>query len=414
MAYLVRTGDTLGDIAAQHETTVSTLMRLNPGLSDPNHIQAGQPINLPEPIQRQHCTVGQIQTASSCAPEPFELAFYWNDTVQQRDSIYTEIFGEARNFRQQAIFARANEHLEATVLPGEIVIICNMPHTPEDKRRLSALKEQARLASEGIQQLTHEEATTIKRHLAVFDYVSIEDIASAQGAALGVLSASIKNRLHGLKDVLSRVNSAYLEELTHNPSANRFSQDFYMARQQLFQELDSAANRITMSSINIPQHSRIKHTLGLSTKSILHNASEILDQGQVPQLGQRINTVSAWAKGSNYLGRLGFIIDGSTRINRILDACSAGRSDQCGEVTYMQIGGFATSATAGGISGVAGAKIAVLGATSIALVFGVTLGAPVLAIVALSGAAVGAYTGGSLGSTAGEAAGQKIYEWWSR
>jgi LysM repeat protein len=51
-AYVVRRGDTLSGIARAHNTDVSTLLRLNPQLSDPNRLIAGQTIWVPAPSGR--------------------------------------------------------------------------------------------------------------------------------------------------------------------------------------------------------------------------------------------------------------------------------------------------------------------------------------------------------------------------
>jgi len=66
---------------------------------------------------------------------------------------------------------------------------------------------------------------------------------------------------------------------------------------------------LSLSIINIRNYDSIKTTLGLCTKSILHNASAIAERGEVPQLGLRINTVSNWAKGAGHLGYLGIAIN---------------------------------------------------------------------------------------------------------
>ena len=45
--YIVRRGDTLGGIARRHNTTVATLLRLNPQIRNPNRIYVGQRIRVP-------------------------------------------------------------------------------------------------------------------------------------------------------------------------------------------------------------------------------------------------------------------------------------------------------------------------------------------------------------------------------
>ncbi|HVK69896.1 MAG TPA: LysM peptidoglycan-binding domain-containing protein, partial [Polyangium sp.] len=46
-SYTVKSGDTLGAIAEQYDTTVSAILKANPQISNPNQISVGQPIKLP-------------------------------------------------------------------------------------------------------------------------------------------------------------------------------------------------------------------------------------------------------------------------------------------------------------------------------------------------------------------------------
>ena len=59
MAYTIKSGDRLGSLAKQYNTTVDQLMALNPQITNPNKIYAGQSLNLP----------GQVQAG----PEPIEV-----------------------------------------------------------------------------------------------------------------------------------------------------------------------------------------------------------------------------------------------------------------------------------------------------------------------------------------------------
>ncbi len=411
MEYTTQRGDTLTRIASDHGTTVSSLLRLNPQIEDPNQIQAGQVLHMPATSPaRPGCTTGQIMQDSQCSGAAFDAAFYWNEKAQSRQAIYEAIYGREMHFLHRSLFQRNNEHLNETVLPGEIVIISNMPRTDADRQRLEILREQARLASEGIQQLTPAEAMTVKRHLEVLDYVSLETVASHQSTALGVLSVAAGRQLGDVKSTLQKINVAYVDELSRSGNPNRFSPEFYAKRQQLFGQLDHSLGRLTLSTISIRNYDSIKTTLGLSTKSILHNASAITERGEVPQLGQRINTVSNWAKGAGRLGYLGIAIDGGVRMNKIQEACTVGSNQACARTSYMQVTGFVGSAGGGAVGGIAGAKVATAFVGGIALAFGVTFGAPALAIIAVAGAAAGAYYGGSGGGGFGEYVGDIIYQ----
>ena len=412
MDYTIQRGDTLTRIASDHGATVSSPLRLNPQIKDPNQIQAGQVLRMPATSSpaRPGCTTGQIMQDSQCSGAAFDAAFYWNEKAQSRQAIYEAIYGHEMHFLHRSLFQRNNEHLNETVLPGEIVIISNMPRTDADRQRLEILKDHARLASEGIQQLTPAEAMTVKRHLQVLDYVSLETVASNQSTALGVLSAAAGRQLGDIRSTLEKINVAYVEELSRTGNPNRFSPEFYAKRQQLFGQLNHSLGRLTLSTINIRNYDSIKTTLGLSTKSILHNASAITERGEVPQLGQRINTVSNWTKGAGRLGYLGIAIDGGVRLSKINDACSLEDSGSCRRVGFKQIGGFVGSASGGGLGGFLTAQAATAMVGGIALALGVTVGTPVLLVVGIAGAGLGAYYGGSEGGKLGEILGEVIYE----
>ena len=75
MEYIVKAGDTLGLIAKSNDTSVATLMRLNPAIKDPNRIHAKQAIRLPDSGMqtRQIRGVGQISECSACNDEFVDL-----------------------------------------------------------------------------------------------------------------------------------------------------------------------------------------------------------------------------------------------------------------------------------------------------------------------------------------------------
>ena len=48
--YTVKAGDSLGSIAAAHQTTVEALLQANPSITNPDQIWAGQQLCIPAPL----------------------------------------------------------------------------------------------------------------------------------------------------------------------------------------------------------------------------------------------------------------------------------------------------------------------------------------------------------------------------
>jgi len=73
--YTVRSGDTLSAIAQRHQTTLSSLMRLNPDIENPDRIFPGQLLKLPAANDEgfSNCEVGAVAQEPSCSEEIVEV-----------------------------------------------------------------------------------------------------------------------------------------------------------------------------------------------------------------------------------------------------------------------------------------------------------------------------------------------------
>src|SRR6056297_2547205 len=73
--YTVRSGDTLSAIAQRHQTTLSSLMRLNPDIKNPDRIFPGQLLKLPAANDEEfsNCEVGSVAQEPSCSEEIVEV-----------------------------------------------------------------------------------------------------------------------------------------------------------------------------------------------------------------------------------------------------------------------------------------------------------------------------------------------------
>ena len=111
----------------------------------------------------------------------------------------------------------------------------------------------------------------LDRYLGLINLEEWRSILIANGLLWIVL-------LDGCKSVLEKLNSNYLSNSSVDPAGKvTFTPAFYQTRQALFGQLDNVLERLTMSKINIGDHPNIKHALGLSSKSIIHNWDTVTD-----------------------------------------------------------------------------------------------------------------------------------------
>ncbi|MGR6838830.1 hypothetical protein ACU5DF_06820 [Aliivibrio wodanis] len=75
--------------------------------------------------------------------------------------------------------------------------------------------------------------------------------------------------------------------------------------------IDKQLDKLTQKTLNIPVNKSIKKTLGVnSTKSLIHNADEILKEGSVSELGKRIANTAKWVKHAESAGNVAVGLSG--------------------------------------------------------------------------------------------------------
>lgn len=361
----------------------------------------------PAPKPEPEPTLSKLMPATQGPEiEEFDVGYYWNEFHQSKEAIYQKLYGTGANFQQQSMFERNNEHLQDMVLPGELVILANSPKTLAEKDRLLLLKAQAKDASEGIQKLTPEEASTLYRHFDVFDLLAAQDLGTPS-ATFGAISTVVAGKLKNISNILEELNTLYVAHTGSGKGAKSFSPEFFVQRKMIFDKLDGALTKITLSSIKIPEYNKIKHRLGLSTKSVIHNWRTVSSKGEVSALGNRIKHISRYVEGANKFAYVSIGLDLVSGGVTVHQACSVGNGT-CGRAVSREVGRFGGAYLGGMWGAEVGGTLAVGTAGTVAVAFGIVLSAPVIAIIGLGGAAFGGYYAGSQFSEAGVVLGDKF------
>lgn len=98
--------------------------------------------------------------------------------------------------------------------------------------------------------------------------------------------------------------------------------------------------------MKLPEYSKMKNTLSLSTKSIVHHwkASGVTDlPGYSAHIAQaaKMNTIM------KRVGYAGIVFSGLGSINTIYKSCSSGRENECKKTTFTEIGSFSLGVAVG-------------------------------------------------------------------
>ncbi len=159
---------------------------------------------------------------------------------------------------------------------------------------------------------------------------------------------------------------------------------------------------LSKRSVQLPIYTQIKRNLKLSTKSVIHNADEILKTGFVKDLGKRIANIAIGISAARGLGYIGLMVGAVSGVDNVYEACKVDGQGECGKTTTREVVGFIGGIVGGVQGGTVGSGVAVSSAAGFAVIIGVTASAPVLAVAAIAGVVVGGAVGGVVGSTAGK------------
>ncbi len=155
--------------------------------------------------------------------------------------------------------------------------------------------------------------------------------------------------------------------------------------------LNKSLDKLTKKTLNIPIDQNLKKSLGInSTKSLIHNAGEILENGSVEALGKRIANTAKWLKYAEGAGRVAVPLGIASGVYNVATNCSG--LESCVRGSIKETGGV----IGGWLGGLAGAIVIGLTITSLPVIL-VVVGVPAL-------------TMGILGSGLGKEKAEDLYE----
>ncbi len=365
--------------------------------------------------RNRECVVAERQQVM------FELGWLQSPVTQSQDELWGSLFTAETTEEQKQTIKQCNVHLNDPVRQGEIVLLpTTKPQTPEEQSLLDEWLEEAKIASVELGKLLDEEVVTLNRHFELLSHQLDErirndglptDYYAQVSTGVGATSAIVEQNLKNIQNVLLEINNLYASQVAMASRTGGMNYGVFVAdRAELFKKLDGTFAMLSKRSVQLPVYTQIKRNLKLSTKSVIHNADEILKTGFVKNLGKRIGNIAKGISAARGLGYVGLVIGAASGMSNIYEACKVDGTGDCGKATTREIGGFIGGVVGGIQGGNAGVGLAVAAVSGVALVIGVTASAPVLAVAAIGGAVAGGFVGGVAGGTVGKAGGDVVYD----
>lgn len=352
--------------------------------------------------------------------EEFMLGWMQNTVTQPQTQLWANLFTVETSEEQKQFIKQCNVHLNNPVREGEIVIVpTTKPSNEQEKKALADLQEDAQAASTELAKLSDEQVATVNRHLELLDHYANQTFAAIKQDGLpsdyyayaslgvGMATAGVEQRLKNISDVLLEINDLYASQVAMASRTGGINYGPFVAeRAELFKKLDGSFAGLSKRSVKLPIYTQVKRNLKLSTKSVIHNADEILKTGFVKNLGKRIANVSIGITAAKGVGYVGLVLGAASGANNIYEACKVDSTGNCGQVSTREVAGF--------IGGTyLGSKVGALAVGTTLLVLG-TASAPVVAIASVGAFVAGGAIGGIVGTTVGKEAGDiaySVYEW---
>ncbi|QJY37954.1 hypothetical protein HOO69_10090 [Vibrio europaeus] len=363
----------------------------------------------------------QIQANNTEQDKAVAFALGWMqcEATQSQDELWESLFTSETTPEQKQLVKQTNAHLNNPVRQGEIVILPTVePTNVNEKKRLEELIEEAKAGSVALEPLHEDEVATVYRYFELLDYYVSKtgeyieehggpsDEFAYTSVGVGAIASGVESYLNHVNSIISEINDLYVSQVAMASRTGGINYgEFVSQRAELFKKLDSTFKSFSSRTVKLPVFRQVKNSLKLSTKSVVHNADEIIDKKLVPNLGKRMANIAKGVWGAKTVGHIGLLLGGASATKNIYDACSIDGTGDCGKTTTREVAGFFGGWFGGAVAGQAG----IAAATLVLSVAGIT-SAPIVAIAVVGGAVAGGFYGGSAAAAGSKFAADFVYE----
>jgi hypothetical protein len=245
--------------------------------------------------------------------------------------------------------------------------------------------------------LNSGEANFFNQHFS-----TIAALTNFMDKSLGVVADAGERYFSDIEKKLKSIELAYQNQ--YRTQGTLISQQFFVERQRLFAELDGLLNKLSRLTLKMKPYNELKHALGLSSRSIVHEWSTA-GVASIRGYSTYIDNASKAARFLKAGGWLAIGFAGANTTNEVYNACTVGREQSCAKVAVKKYSSFGAS-LAGGIYG---GKYGAMAGAGVCVALGVATGGVGLLACSIVGAAAGGYVGGEIAGGATEYMMDKIW-----
>ena len=336
----------------------------------------------------------------------FSLGWMLVKKGEKKDDILKGLYPAKEQADKRLFIDRYNEHLGDYVRRGEIVVLPTTdPVSQEDIDKLKVVKAEALAAHRGLHSLPEEESNAVATHIPLLDYAVANEKKPTGGLTNagqqvatwgGAINTGIGGQLQQMQSILNELDAEYIANADFIKKNKVLPDSLKDFRRSSFKKLDTRFHEMAFKSVGIETFPKVKHTLGLSTKSIVNNADELCAGGSVEALGQRSALIADIAKAGKWLGRGMVALDVTTSVSTVYEATQTEGGDaarvasvETGRVAMGYWGGELGASAATGLLGLLGCSNPVTGLFVVLLAAG---------------------GGGWIGGKGGELVGEVLYD----
>lgn len=279
--------------------------------------------------------------------------------------------------------------------PGQMLIL-GAPGS-NNSVQLEQLQLAKKKVNGALADLNSGEANFFNQHFS-----TIAAVTNFMDKSLGVVADAGEKYFSEIEKKLKSIELAYQNQ--YRAQGTLISQQFFVERQRLFSELDGLLNKLSRLTLKMKPYNELKHALGLSSRSIVHEWSTA-GVASIRGYSTYIDNASKAARFLKAGGWLAIGFAGANTTNEVYNACTVGREQSCSKVAVKKYSSFGAS-LAGGIYG---GKYGAMAGAGVCVALGVATGGVGLLACSIVGAAAGGYVGGEIAGGATEYMMDKIW-----